>query len=350
MKIEELDKNFKVDNEIDKTGLEFYSVDESPFRIYGVFREGDDYRRVPSDIANTVSPGVASLSKNTAGGRVRFVTDSKRLAIRARFKGVEHSAHMPYTNKGGIDIYVDADFVGIFVPPTKSPLESYESLRDLGSKKERVITLNLPLYGALCELFVGVDEGSLLKAAPDYEIESPIVYYGSSITQGGCASRPGMAYQSMISRWLDCDHINLGFSGNAKGEREIVDYMKGLEMSAFVCDYDYNAPTVEHLSETHEPLYKAIREAHPTMPILLVSRPSVINDPGRLARLDVIRTTYENAKAQGDDNVYLLDASDFFEFNSNEHTVDGCHPTDLGFYLMAKGIGKVLAKALGKEI
>ena len=88
----------------------------------------------------------------------------------------------------------------------------------------------------------------MLKDAPEYRIKKPVVYYGSSITQGGCASKPGSSYESILSRRFDCDYINLGFSGTAKGEDEIVDYIKGLEMSVFVMDYDHNAPTTEHLA------------------------------------------------------------------------------------------------------
>jgi lysophospholipase L1-like esterase len=124
--------------------------------------------------------------------------------------------------------------------------------------------------------------------------------------------------------------------------------MAGLDMSVFVCDYDHNAPNPEHLAATHEPLYRAIREKHPTLPIIFITRPSVLEAADRKARLDVIKATYDKAVAEGDENVWFLDASEFFPFGSNEHTVDNCHPTDLGFYLMAKGIEKALREALAK--
>ena len=344
MDISVIDKNFKVDTEIDKTGLKFYSVDEAPFRLYGVFREGDKYVRLPSEVASTVSAGVASLNYHTAGGRVRFVTNSKRIAIIARFYEASQSVHMPFTVKAGVDVYVGNKFEGTFMPPASLPSRAYESLKCF-AEGEKVITLNFPLYGALSELFVGIDEGASLSEAPDYKYESPVVYYGSSITQGGCASRPGMSYQAMLSRWLDCNHVNLGFSGNAKGEPTMVDYMASLDMSVFVCDYDHNAPTVEHLAATHEPLYRGIRAKHPNLPIIFISRPSVIDNSARLA---VIKATYDKAVAEGDKNVYFLDGASFFGFDSNEHTVDTCHPTDLGFYLMAKGIEPVLCEILEK--
>lgn len=347
MDISKIDKNFAVDTEIDKTGLEFYSVDEKPFRLYGVMREGDKYIRLPSEVAKTVSPGVASLAYHTAGGRVRFVTNSKRIAIIAKFAEASQSIHMPFTNKAGVDIYFGDKFVGTFMPPVSLPNKAYESLKDFG-EGEKTVTLNFPLYGALSELYVGIDEDAVVSEAPDYKYETPVVFYGSSITQGGCASRPGMAYQAQLTRWLDCNHINLGFSGNAKGEPTMVEYLAGLDMSVFVCDYDHNAPNVEHLKATHEPLYRGIRAKHPNLPIIFISRPSVLDAADRKARLEVIKATYDKAVSEGDENVWLIDGSTFFPFGSNEHTVDNCHPTDLGFYLMAKGIEPVLREALGK--
>jgi len=349
MDISAVDKNFKVDTEIDKTGLKFYSVDEKPFRLYGVFREGDKYARLPSEVADTVSSGVKSLNYHTAGGRVRCGTNSKRIALIAKFHEASQSVHMPFSNKAGVDIYVDNRFSGTFLPPVSLPNRAYESLRGF-KEGEKTVTLNFPLYGALSELYVGIDEGASLSEAPDYKYECPVVYYGSSITQGGCASRPGMSYQAMLSRWLDCNHINLGFSGNAKGEPTMAEYMASLDMSVFVCDYDHNAPSVEHLAATHEPLYRAIRAKHPETPIIFITRPQAVgcDEPNRTGRLNVIKATYDKAVSEGDKNVWFLDASTFFPFDHDDHTVDGCHPTDLGFYLMAKGIEPALREALSK--
>ena len=347
MDISAIDKNFAVDTEIDKTGLKFYSIDEKPFRLYGVMREDSDYVRLPKAIAATVNSGVRDLNYNTAGGRVRFVTNSKKIAIIARFSSAAQSVHMPFSVKAGVDIYIGDKFEGTFLPPVSLPHHAYESLKTFG-EGEKTVTLNFPLYGSLSELYVGVDEDAVVSEAPDYKYETPVVYYGSSITQGGCASRPGMSYQAQLTRWLDCNHVNLGFSGNAKGEPAIAEYMAGLDMSVFVCDYDHNAPNTEHLAATHEPLYRAIREKHPTLPIIFITRPSVLEAADRKGRLDVMKATYDKAVAEGDENVWFLDASEFFPFDSNEHTVDNCHPTDLGFYLMAKGIEKSLREALAK--
>ena len=349
MDISKIDKNFAVDTKIDKTGLKFYSVDEPPFRLYGVIREGDDYVRLPKAIAKTVSSGVDGLNYNTAGGRVRFVTDSKKIAIIARFSSAAQSVHMPFSVKAGVDIYIGNRFEGTFLPPVSLPNLAFESLKNF-DEGEKLVTLNFPLYGSLCELFVGVEEGAAVTAAPDYKYETPVVYYGSSITQGGCASRPGMSYQAMLTRWIDCDHVNLGFSGNARGEKEIVDYMAGLDMSVFVCDYDHNAPNVEFLAATHEKMFKRIRERHPTIPVVMLSRTSAEwLGAERDKRRRVIMNTYENALRAGDKNVYFIDGSKIYGELESMATVEGCHPNDLGQTLIGEALAKLLGEILSKK-
>ena len=136
--------------------------------------------------------------------------------------------------------------------------------------KEHTFTINFPLYHDVYELYVGLKEGSTILKAPDYSVKVPMVFYGSSVTQGGCASRPGTCYQAYLSRWFDADYINLGFSGNGKAEDEMIEYLAGLEMAAFVSDYDHNAPNAEHLLKTHEKLYREIRKKHPDLWALLL--------------------------------------------------------------------------------
>ncbi len=347
MRIEEIDKNLKVDSEIDKSGLKFYSFEEEPFKIYGNIKRGDDglLYRLPRDVAERTSPGVLSLAANTAGGRVRFRTNAKRVAIIAKYQYVSIMPHFPITGSVGLDIFADNVFMGGYVPPVNIPNRAYEAVRVIdGERKDRDITINLPLYSNLTELYIGIDEDATLNAPTPYKHEKPIVYYGSSITQGGCASRPGSSYQAFLTRWLDWDHINLGFSGSAKGEEAICDYIASLDMSVFVCDYDHNAPTAEHLDATHMPLYRKVRSAHPNIPIIFMTRPNSAMSRDRLNRRAVIKKTYDTAIAEGDKNVYFLDPTEHTPFMADEGTVEGCHPTDLGFYFMAKALEPILSE------
>lgn len=115
--------------------------------------------------------------------------------------------------------------------------------------------------------------GSKIGKPTPYSIEKPIVFYGSSITQGGCASRPGNSYTHIICRWLDANMVNLGFSGNAKGEPEMAELISQIDMGALVMDYDHNAPDAEYLLNTHENFFKIIRSNHPYLPVIFVSKP-----------------------------------------------------------------------------
>jgi len=339
--IAEIDSNFKVEQTIDKSGLKFYDCTEAPLRTYGVFKEDGKFRRLSESVAKKVSAGVLMMHACTAGGRVRFMTDSCTIAICAHMEGILKMPHFAITGVAGFDIYADDVFVGGFQPPFGIE-NGYESKIVFADKKLRDITINFPLYSDVVDLYVGVDENCTITEAPAYINSKPAVYYGSSITHGGCASRPGNAYQSFVSRQYNLDYINLGFSGNAKGEDEMIEYIAGLDMSLFVQDYDHNAPTPEHLEATHEKLFKAVRSANPDMPIILMSRPKNILTPEEEKRRAIVEATYKNALASGDANVYFLDGAALTAFCGNDGTVDNCHPTDFGFASMAKAVCSVI--------
>ena len=339
--LSKIDKNFKVETTINRKGLTFYDIDEKPFGIYGVYRENGIYRRMPEEVAKSVSEGVYGLHWHTAGGRVRFVTDSKFIAINAKLNNLLKMPHFALTASIGFDMYDGDTYVKTFVPPFDIE-DGYESSFEFSEKAKRVITINFPLYTGVTGLYIGLDEDACLEEAPGYVNEKPVVYYGSSITQGGCASRPGTCYQAIISRHFNYDYINLGFSGSAKAEDEIIDYIKNLDMSMFVYDYDHNAPSAEHLSATHEKMFKAIRECHPDMPIIMMSRPQHIQTEEVTKRRAIVEATYKNALASGDKNVYFLDGLALTELCGNEGTVDTCHPTDYGFASMAQALIKVM--------
>lgn len=352
MNITEIDKNFALPSNVEREGAVFYSIDDEPFRIYGVFREGDRYVRLPKAVRSRVSDGVDVLGSNTAGGRVRFCTDSPYIILRSKLPSVCKMSHMAYSGIMGMDMYEECDGVEKYTY-TLVPQGGVEStreifgVRDFPDRRMRTITLNLPLYNDLSELHIGVASDASVTRAPDYKQECPIVYYGSSVTQGGCASRPGMSYQAILTRMLSADHINLGFSGSARGESLMAEYISGLCMSAFVMDYDYNAPNAEHLERTHKPFFDIIRQANPTLPIIMLTRPCNKNYEEDDRRREIITATYEAARAEGDENVYFIDGRELIPPEIGcDGTVDGAHPTDLGFYCMAKRIYKTLEKII----
>lgn len=344
--ISQIDQNFHVATQIQREGLVFRDAETAPFRIYGVMREQDHFCRMPDSVASVVNEGVERLALHTAGGRVRFMTDSPYVAIHAEMAELGKMPHFPLTGSIGFDLYTGAgdgqQYIGTFIPPYDIQ-DGYESVLDLREGGMKLVTINFPLYSNVKKLYIGLHQAAALDRAPDYRQELPVVYYGSSITQGGCASRPGNAYQAIISRRMDANFINLGFSGSARGEQPMVDYLAALDMSVFVLDYDHNAPTPEHLAATHEHLFQTVRATHPELPIVMMTRPKVHLNDEEKRRLAIVRQTYDHAVAAGDTHVYMIPGYELIEPDVIEvATVDNAHPNDAGFLSMANRLQAVL--------
>ena len=358
----QVDKNLIVEKTVDRTGLKEYTILEKPFKIYGLLMPDDaedKFKRLPLAVAEKVNAGVVHHHANTTGGRVRFATNSKRIAIRVEMPFVNRAPHFTLCGSAGFDLYVEMDGVqtywSTFMPPYDM-CDGYESeIAKETDGQMHEYTINMPTYSDVSRLFVMLDENAEVKECRPYKYELPVVYYGSSITQGGCASRPGNIYQNIISRRLDCNYINLGFSGSAYGEDEIAHYIANLDMSVFVYDYDHNAPTPEHLEKTHARMFNIIREKHPDIPIICPTR--IVSGPDRPGdvpwektkeRRRIIKTTVDNARKAGDNNVYFINGAEFSEQFGDPAslTVDLWHPNDLGFAVMAKVIGDKVAEVL----
>ncbi len=347
MEIEKIDPNLQVKTDLKESDLVFYDVRNAPFSLHGFYhpQQEPQFKRLPDDVGNHVNEGVAHLYLDTAGGRVRFATDSLYIAIKAEMPSMCRMPHMPLTGSAGFDLYItdpvsgSERYVKTFVPPVEAE-EGFESIIYLQTRKMHWITIHFPLYSPVNNLYIGLQKDAALKEGLAYRPMDPVVYYGSSITQGGCASRPGNAYQALIAQRMNLDYINLGFSGSGRGEDTIVNYMAGLQMSAFVSDYDHNAPTAEHLQATHCKLYQTIRAAHPDVPYVMLSRPDYMcSSEESINRREVILETYRFARTQGDRNVYWIDGESLFRSPyANLTMVDGLHPNDVGFALMADAI------------
>ena len=352
--IEEIDKNFAVPTDVSDIDADYYDVREEPFKVYGLYnyKIEPEFKRMPDEIGLNVNDGVASLYKETSGGRIRFSTDSDVVILKAVMGRPHGFSHMPRTGAAGFDLYIDDPESGsryhrTFVPPFDFDGGYASRIRLHGGRKHRYITINFPLYNAVKEVFIGVRKGLSVGEGLGYRNEKPVIYYGSSITQGGCASRPGNCYQNVISRRMGLDYINLGFSGSGCAEDNIVEYMSKLPMCAFVSDYDHNAPNVDHLSATHLNMYKKIREKNPTVPYIMISRYDFdCAYDENILRRDVIYETYRYARQNGDENVYYIDGASVFRGPYEDMcTVDGTHPNDLGFALLADAIGAELKRA-----
>ncbi len=357
--IGKIDRNLAVVNTLCGKELCFRNVLNSPFSIYGL-KYDNEFIRMPNKTAKSISQGVFSLNKHTAGGRVRFKTDSALVAIRAVMPNNYLMSHMPLLGSQGFDMYEYKNekytYLGSFIPPTSGG-SVFESIITLPDSSLRDITINFPLYAGVAELYVGTEPNATVLKGEDYRNSKPIIYYGSSITQGGCASRPGNGYQAIISRRFNCDYVNLGFSGNAKGEPAAAEFIANTPSGLFFMDYDHNSPSAETLGTTHEAFFLSVREKNPNLPIIIATKTdiprSLASENETKARKEIIYKTYDNALKRGDKNVAFIDGGsvfknvNFLSVSPDSCTVDGCHPNDLGFGCMAMVFGDKIGDMLG---
>ncbi len=348
MDIADIDKNLTVYADIPED-IEWFDIRKAPFIIYGLLDCGNEFRRLPKELTDGISESLTTLSQNTAGGRVRFKTDSPYIAIKAGYNEVTRMSHMAFINNAGFDVYSNTASTSRYLGSLIAPWDLKTSFANIiytdGGLHD--LTINFPSYGSPVTVLIGLKKGSRLENTDGYCSKKPIIFYGSSITQGGCASRPGLVYENYISRHFNIDYINLGFSGNGLAEEAVVDYMAGLDFGVFVSDYDHNAPDLPYLEKTHYRMYEKIRAAHPDVPYIMLSKPDFDADvKASAARRDVIYDSYRRAK-QNDENVYFIDGQRLFgEQNRDNCTVDGCHPNDLGMYRMAEVLIGELDKIL----
>ena len=351
MKATAIDQNFAI-LKITDLDAKWYEVTTPPLSLHGVMMHPEDgLVRMPISVAKNLSAGRVILSKHLSGGRVRFRTDSPYVAVKCTYRFWEVLPHMSISGTHGFAVYKNGRYCNFTAPTAKDILEGEESgktpfsgIINLNNGGNMVdVDLLLPLYSGVWDMQIGLADDCTVEAPVPYKYQTPILFYGSSITQGACASHAGNDYVNTLSRMLDCDIWNLGFSGGAKGEKVIADYMASLDPSIYVLDYDYNAPDPDHLLQTHRPLYQTIRAAHPSTPIVLISKPNFWGSADDYARRDVIQATYQKAVQDGDKNVYFIDGETlFWDEERYACTVDSVHPNDHGFYRMAKVVYPVL--------
>ena len=342
-KTEEIDKNFKAELPVFE-GMKTYSIFSEPFRLYGLKYSDNGFHRMDPEIADKVSDGVSVLNFHTSGGILRFKTDSKRIILTAELPDTGLMNHMPLTGTSSFSLYADKNYCGVFRAPSAEEYKGVWSSELPLPDGEKDIEIHFPLYNGVKAVYISLEKAAALKEGKAYEDSLPIVFYGSSITQGGCASHPGNAYANMISRYFNREIINLGFSGSCMAEDIMCDYIQKLPMSLLVYDYDHNAPTPEFLESTHERFFISFREKNPTVPVLMISvADGCFGKEDIEKRKATIIKTYKNAISKGDKNVYFLDGQHFYDETGLENsTVDTCHPNDLGFFAFFKNISELI--------
>ena len=359
MDISVVDKNFAL-IDIEDEDVKWIDSHDERLSLYGVYFDEENglYMRVPDDVSKKANPSLLSLSKMTAGGRLRFVTDSSYIAIRASLPAFIPLPHMSITGSHGFSVYADGffqarysprfnDFSGVSGDYLKERVLFVEKKTLIPSDKKRVIDIYFPLYGGVAQLYIGVEQGAVIERAPEYKFKKPMLFYGSSIVQGACVSRPGNDYISVLARRLDSDYINLGFSGNGNAEDAMIDYITSIDASVYAFDYNMYASFPKRVLPPHFSIYERIRKAHPDKGILLYDKPGV-DYAGYPEREAIIKATYDKARALGDEKVAFVSADELLGKGERDCCmVDGSHPNDLGAMRIANALYPVVKQLLG---
>lgn len=341
-------------------GMNWYSVDSEGFVLDGLYwrKKGGVFRRLPSDLS--ISENVDILAWHTAGAMLRFKTDASEIRINVKTGNNSRMDHMASVGSMGFDLYIGSRNHKTYFGSSRFDREKDDYnvtvFKNETVKKVREFTLHFPLYSGVESFAIGLTEGAKVYPPTEWKDDRPIVVYGTSIQQGGCASRPGMCHTNILSRMLDRPFINLGFSGSAKGEPEMAKTIADIKNPAMiVLDYDANA-RIEGLKKTLSTFIDIIRAAHPETPILLISRlPQAHEFHGeteyieeRMALTSIHLAEVQRRRERGDKNIHFLDGVTLYGGIASECTVDGCHATDLGFYFVAQNTAPVIERILNK--
>ena len=313
---------------------------------------------------NFSKTSVYSHARESAGGRIRFNTNSSSVTIKATldYKDKTYASAMG-DGQFGFDIYEDTAegsiYIGTAVPqstPSEAGEFSYEATVVLGEGASRDLTIYFPLTIEVKDVKIRVDDNATVaKHSRGYAANEHFVYYGSSITQGGSVTKPGNSYVNIVGREFNVDYTNLGVWGSANGQQAFAEYIAGLDnMTVFVMDYDHNKNSVEDLENTHYSFYETVRAAHPDIPIVMISRPGNgigLKEGSTVTAYDmkeVIVASYNKAKAAGDENVHFIDGEQFFGYNT-QYLPDGTHPNDAGHAAMAEVVSGAMTRILNGE-
>jgi lysophospholipase L1-like esterase len=316
---------------------------------------GGELFRLPAKLKETYRKPVWDLAQSPSGGRIRLRTNSTTLAIRLEYPGPPAMSNMHAFGQTGVDLYADGVYRGTAVADGESKpgkTQDHTYFKDQ-PRADREITLYLPLYMGVKVIGIGLDPEARVQAARHFAVDKPVVFYGTSITQGGCASRSGMSYQAILGRMLDIDFVNLGFSGNGMGEPELANAVASIDASGFVMDFAQNNPTVESLTKVYAPFLETLRTRHPETPILVITpiyaaRESWLRSDARLEGMrELIRQVAARRIAAGDRHIEIVEGTDLLGPSRGDGLVDGTHPNDLGFQWMADGLAARIAKLLG---
>ena len=334
-------------------------TDAAKFPLYGKISEETQtrYERLPAKLETVSRPPVWQLGRNSAGLYIRFKTNSTSIHLKWESLFNNSMNNMTDTGTKGLDLYALYDGDWRYVCSAR-PIGKENESKVIAHMDplEREYMLYLSLYDGVSDLEIGVDEGAILEqpTVNRPSREKPIVMYGTSILQGGCANRPGMAHTNIISRKLDREVFNLGFSGNALLDMEIAESMASVEdPGLFILDYVPNA-SAKMIDEKGEKFFRILRDKHPDVPVIFIEDPifphSLFDNKIKLeieTKNKAQKALYKRLKKAGEKKIYYISAEGMIG-EDGEATVDGIHFTDLGNMRYVDHVLPTIKKALKK--
>jgi len=330
------------------------SVSDSRIELNGLpwyKHNGKKMMRLPKELEGELPDIVWSLSKNTSGVRIRFRSDTTSLGISADYDFIDTGVNFSPIGRHGIVLYVDGKCWGPIYPYTEKHVEK-KYFEDI-EKKFREFTLYLPNYSEVRINEISLDDNAEVLPPLPFSNKNPIIFYGSSITQGGCASHSGLSYQAMLCREMNLDFVNLGFSGSGKGEACIAEAIASIEACCYVIDFSQNVETVDGLIDVYALFLQTIRNTRRYAPMICVTPYFAATenfDPLYMNRFKdfrlVIKEAYLERKKAGDSNIYFVEGTDLITPDDYDCFVDGIHPNDLGFRKVADGLAKLIKDIL----
>lgn len=355
--VADFDARMAVSEPVVADGLEW--IDGRTLPIEGrAFDDTDAYfHRLPSNVTTNVNDGVRWMKYHTTGMQFRFKTDSDRLVF--KWMPVDRGSlamdHMPATGVSGIDVYAYDAAARKWRYKHTGRIFSGEKggTLDIAWTPGTPCLVNLPLYNGVSAFALGVKPGSKIKKLPPRAngIDKSVVFYGTSITHGGCASRPGLSWVNVLGRNLDVPIVNLGFSGSGFMELEMSEHLARIDASCYVLDCLWNmSDETEKGSEfrcvrrNYEPFIRNLRAKRPGVPIVMAEQCDVFCGPPN--KKDVfVKALYDRLVAEGWEKLYYLPKTGMYS-GDGEGTVDGCHPNDRGMETVARAFEKVVKTAL----
>lgn len=346
--------------ETDENGIAYHSPFEAPFRLGGSAFQKEmhhQFRRMPFE--PFVSKSVDVLAWYTAGLQLQFKSTSKKVVIKAKLRHTELMHHMPQTGSSSFDLYVGGPGNWQLRGSARYDLKQQEFTSTVFERPDdglREYLINFPLYNGVDELWIGLEDGAEILPPSPWSCDKPVVVYGTSITQGGCASHPGGAWTNILSRWHNCEFYNFGFSGSGRGEPAAAEILASIENPrCFILDYEPNAHN-EGIRNTLEKFLDILRSKHPEVPITVISKAphastmlsfgandvcEEVSEDCRLSR-EFQKELIAKRRAAGDENIYFVDGLKLLGIDWGECMMDGCHFNDLGFYRFAENLNKYL--------